>query len=359
VRFVGSFRLLVADFDYFLPEELIAQRPAPRRDAARLMVLDRGTGRVSHGIFTELPDLLGAGDLLVMNDTRVFPARLLGHRGSGGRLEALVLGSTPDGRLKTLLRAGGRLRPGEILSFEEDEIRIRLVEKDPTGAWYFEPLCEDFWDKLELLGKTPLPPYIHRDYSYGDDDSDRKRYQTVFARERGSAAAPTAGLHFTQEVLAALEKKSLQPCFLTLHIGYETFRPVKEKSVEEHTMHSEFYSIGAQTLAALRAAKSSGRRIVAVGTTTCRVLETVAERILVEAGEFDKEQTSGWTDIFIYPGFDFRVTDAMLTNFHLPRSTLLMLVAAFAGRESILAAYEEAVKSEYRFYSYGDAMLII
>ncbi len=351
--------MLVSDFDYHLPENLIAQRPAPHRDSARLMVLDRCTGGVSHRVFSDLPDILGATDMLVMNDTRVFPARLIGHRGSGGRLEALVLGSAPDGRLRTLLRAGGRLQPGEILSFEDDGIRIRLIEKDSTGAWFFETACEDFWDKLELVGKTPLPPYIHRDYSSPDDAGDRERYQTIFARERGSAAAPTAGLHFTENLLGKLEEKGVGTCCVTLHIGYETFRPVKEESVEEHPMHSEFYSIGTQTLEILQEARSRGRRVVAVGTTTCRVLETIADRLLAGPGASGDGELSGWTDIFIYPGFEFRVTDAMVTNFHLPRSTLLMLVSAFAGRENILAAYEEAVKSEYRFYSYGDAMLIM
>jgi S-adenosylmethionine:tRNA ribosyltransferase-isomerase len=351
--------LLTSDFDYDLPDGLIAQHPAPRRDSARLMLLDRQTGAVSHRVFRELPDILNDADLLVFNDTRVFPARLLGRRGSGGRLEALVLGPGPDGRLRTLLKAGGRLRPGEVLSFEDDRVRIRLIDKDAAGAWFFEPLCEDFWEKLEETGKTPLPPYIRRDYSRRADEGDRECYQTVYARKRGSAAAPTAGLHFTRELLASLGEKGIRSCFLTLHIGYETFRPVKEESVEAHTMHSEYYSIGAQTLAALREARSEGRRVVAVGTTTCRVLETVAGRLLADPGDSGQTGLAGWTDIFICPGFDFRVTDAMITNFHLPRSTLLMLVAAFAGRNAILAAYREAVNLRYRFYSYGDAMLIM
>ena len=351
--------MLISEFDYILPEELIAQHPAPRRDSSRLMVLDRYTGAVSHRIFNELPSILESEDLLVMNDTRVFSARLLGHRGSGGRLEALILGYAPDGRLRTLLKAGGKLQPGETLSFNNDQIRIRLIEKDPTGAWFFEPLCESFWEKLEDAGKTPLPPYIHRDYSSSNDENDRERYQTVFARERGSAAAPTAGLHFTKELLGKLERKRIEMCFITLHIGYETFRPVKEESVEDHEMHSEFYSVAPPAVAALRRAKAKHRRIVAVGTTTCRVLETIADRLLDDCDLVPGTELSGWTDIFIYPGFDFAVTDAMITNFHLPRSTLIMLVAAFAGRENILTAYKEAVKLKYRFYSYGDSMLIM
>jgi S-adenosylmethionine:tRNA ribosyltransferase-isomerase len=323
------------------------------------MVLDRRNGAVSHRIFSELPAILDAGDLLVMNNTRVFPARILGHRGSGGRLEALILGPAPDGRLRTLLKTGGKLKSGEILSFENDEVRIRLIRKDATGAWYFEPLSKSFWEKLELVGKTPLPPYIRRDYSSGDDGTDRKRYQTVFAHERGSAAAPTAGLHFTRELLGKLKEKSIETCFVTLHIGYETFRPVKEESVEDHTMHSEFYSVEPQATAALQKAKAEHRRIISVGTTSCRVLETLAGQVPCTSGNMPDTKLSGWTDIFMYPGFDFGITDAMITNFHLPRSTLLMLVAAFAGRENILAAYKEAVKMKYRFYSYGDAMLII
>lgn len=347
--------MLVSEFDYILPENLIAQEPAPERDSSKLMVLNRADGALRHRAFRDIPAILKPGDLLVMNDTRVFPARLFGHRGSGGKVEALILGEDPQGRLRTLLKTGGRVHPGEIIALAGDKLRIRVLEKDETGAWSFVALCEDFWAELEKLGKVPLPPYIRRDYdSSRDDSSDEERYQTVYARRRGSAAAPTAGLHFTPALLETLASRGIETCFLTLHIGYETFRPVKEDKVEDHVMHSEFYSVPAETLVALEQAKENNRRIIAVGTTVCRVLETLAR-----AGTKNKTGMTGWTDIFIYPGFEFRTVDAMVTNFHLPRSTLLMLVAAFAGTERILTAYHEAVRLNYRFYSYGDAMLII
>ena len=324
------------------------------------MVLGRDTSNISHRKFSELPDLLRAGDLLVFNDTRVMAARLFGHRGSGGKVEALVLGRAPDGRLRTLLKAGGKVKEGETISLASDRIRIRVLEQDETGAWYFEPAGNGFGEKLEQFGITPLPPYIHRDYpAAGDKETDRERYQTVYAREKGSAAAPTAGLHFTKELFDRLADRGIESRFLTLHIGYETFRPVKEDSVEEHAMHSEFYSVPRETLLAIIEAKCRGRRVVAVGTTACRVLETVA----TGAGECyngtaGKTRIEGWTDIFIYPGYRFKAVDALITNFHLPRSTLLMLVAAFAGTEYIISAYREAVDLKYRFYSYGDSMLI-
>lgn len=347
-------KLLVSEFDYNLPDTLIAQEPVPQRDSARLLVLDRATGGLEHRVFRDLPELLLPGDLVVLNDTRVFPARLFGHRGSGGKVEALILGTGPDGRLRTLIKSGGRIRPREVLSLAADSIRIRTIEKDETGAHVFEPLCSDFWEKLELLGETPLPPYIRRDYSSKDmNGGDRLRYQTIYARQTGSAAAPTAGLHFTPDVLDSLAGRGIEARFLTLHIGYETFRPVKEREVEEHGMHPEFYSVPRETLSAVSEARKQRRRVVAVGTTTCRVLETIAR-----TNSSPDAVVQGWTDIFIYPGFEFGAVDAVITNFHLPRSTLLMLVAAFAGTEKILSAYREAVRLKYRFYSYGDAMLI-
>lgn len=348
--------MLVSDFNYNLPEALIAQQPIPERDKSRLMVLERATGQIEHRIFRELPELLQPGDLLVFNNTRVFPARLFGHRGSGGKIEALILGRSPDGRFKTLLRTGGKIKPGEIISFSQDRIRIRATGKDKTGAWFFEPVSERFWEKIDELGKIPLPPYIKREYNKPvSNGEDRRRYQTVYAKERGSAAAPTAGLHFTPEILNKLSQRGVSTSFITLHIGYETFRPVKEKTVEEHDMHSEFFSVPPETLKAIENAKKRGNRVIAVGTTTCRVLETVALNVLKNANTGIK----GWTDIFIYPGYEFKLVDAMITNFHLPESTLLMLIAAFTGTEAILAAYREAVRLEYRFYSYGDAMLIL
>ncbi len=366
--------MLVSELDYELPKELIAQHPAPERDGSRLMVLGRRTGEISHRVFRDLPELLGSGDLLVLNDTRVFPGRLFGHRRTGGKAEALMLGPGPKGSLRTLLRTRGKVKPGEVFSFASDKIRIRVTEKDETGAWYFAPLIEGFKEKLKALGDVPLPPYIQRDYSSGEyHDEDLQRYQTVFAREtnsepagapggpaaslEGSAAAPTAGLHFTPALLESLAGAGIETCFVTLNIGYETFRPVKEEKVEEHAMHSEFYHAGAETLAAIRAAKRQGRRIVAAGTTSCRVLETLA-RVTALQDECPDRDHDGWTGIFIYPGFEFKLVEALITNFHLPRSTLLMLVCAFAGKEKILASYREAVHQKYCFYSYGDAMLI-
>jgi S-adenosylmethionine:tRNA ribosyltransferase-isomerase len=347
--------LLVSEFNYNLPDALIAQQPAPERDKSRFMVLSRATGQIEHRIFQDLPEILEPGDLLVLNDTRVFPARLLGHRDSGGKVEALVLGRSPDGRPKTLLKTGGKIRPGEVLAFSGDRIRIRTIEKDKTGAWFFKPVSERFWEKMEEFGKVPLPPYIERDYTDNTGNgSDRQRYQTVYAKECGSAAAPTAGFHFTLGTLKELSQRGVAICFITLHIGYETFRPVKENSIEEHVMHSEFFSVSQKVLHAIEETKKQRHRVVAVGTTTCRVLETVA-RSGVKGPHSDLE---GWTDIFIYPGFRFKAVDALITNFHLPQSTLLMLVAAFAGTKEILTAYREAVRLKYSFYSYGDAMLI-
>ena len=346
--------MLTSEFDYKLPRELIAKEPAARRDSARLMVLARKTGVLRHRVFHELPELLEPGNLLVLNDTRVFPARLLGRRSSGGRVEALVLNEGQNGGCRTLLKAKGRIRPGEVVSFGQDAMRIRMLEKDDTGVWRFEPLCSDFRQKMEELGDVPLPPYLAR----ASNQLDRERYQTVYSRSTGSAAAPTAGLHFTGELLDSLSHRGIELQFLTLHIGYETFRPVKEKNVEEHVMHGEFFELPAQTLTALKNAKETGKKVIAVGTTSCRVIETLARRGLLCA-EHPREQTvQGWTDLFICPGFNFRAVDAMITNFHLPRSTLLMLVAAFAGTQNTLAAYREAVRLKYRFYSYGDAMLV-
>jgi len=350
------------DFDFELPAELIAQRPSSRRDASALLHLDRARGRRTDCDFSQLPQLLHRGDLLVMNDTLVIPARFRCTRSTGGRIEGLFLRACDSGQWEVMLKNAGRCRPGEslamIASDSPDPRYIELVENLGRGRWLVAPTgAGDVLDILQSVGTTPLPPYIHRDA--GDDDSDdRKRYQTVYASRPGAVAAPTAGLHFTGELLDALNDAGISTCCLTLHVGAGTFLPVKTADLASHRMHTEVYEFSPETARAVNAARDEGRRIVAVGTTVVRVLETLAAR----ADRF--APASGTTDIFIYPPAEFRAVDALITNFHLPRSTLLMLVSAFCspgstgGVEMILAAYRHAVKSGYRFFSYGDAMLI-
>ncbi len=346
----------VSDFDYALPQELIAQRPADRRDASRLLVLDRDTGAVEHRTFGELPQLLAPGDALVLNDTRVLRARLFARKPTGGRAELLLIertGADERGpRWKALVSASRPPRPGavlaaagglgvQILGYEGDSCEVRLL--DPEGR-------AD--EKLEAAGRMPLPPYIRRGPEDPLEALDRERYQTVYARRPGAVAAPTAGLHFTEELLAEIASRGIAIAYLTLHVGTGTFLPVRVERVEDHRMHEEAYELPPDTADTVAATRRRGGRVVAVGTTVTRALEACAsERGLVRPG-------SGRCDLFIYPGFRFRVVDALVTNFHLPRSTLLMLVAAFAGRERVLAAYRQAIERGYRFYSYGDAMLV-
>ncbi|MBX5475717.1 MAG: tRNA preQ1(34) S-adenosylmethionine ribosyltransferase-isomerase QueA [Clostridia bacterium] len=338
----------VEDFDYDLPEDRIAQAPLPDRDAARLMVLRRTTREIEDRRFFELPELLAPGDLLVLNDTRVLPARLVGRRATGGTAELLLLHPEGrDGEWRALARPHRRLRAGETLSFERG-LRATLIEKAAEGEVVVRLEAPGGWEAaLREAGRVPLPPYIRRPLE------DPERYQTVYAREEGSAAAPTAGLHFTPRLLEALQARGVETAYLTLHVGLGTFRPVHVERIDQHRMHAEWYRLPPETAAAVARARERGGRVVAVGTTVCRTLETRAtDEGLVEPG-------SGWTDLFIYPGFRFRVVDALVTNFHLPKSTLLMLVSAFAGREFVLSAYRRAVESGYRFYSFGDAMLIL
>ncbi|MDR0434622.1 MAG: tRNA preQ1(34) S-adenosylmethionine ribosyltransferase-isomerase QueA [Gracilibacteraceae bacterium] len=346
-------------FDYELPPELIAQTPLPERDASRLLVLARdGSGRAEHRRFRDLPELLKPGDLLVLNNTRVLPARLFGRKeDTGARIEVLLLspraaadGPPPDGNIwNVLLRPARRLKPGQAAVFAGGRLRGEVLSADGGGpgervmAFSTEG---DWEDELRLWGQAPLPPYI------GVPLADKERYQTVYARETGSAAAPTAGLHFTPALLERLRRGGVETREILLHVGVGTFRPVRTDKVEEHVMHSERFRIESETAAAVRRAKAEGRRVVAVGTTVVRTLEAAAARTgKVEAG-------TGETDIFIYPGFRFQVVDALITNFHFPRSTLLMLVSAFAGRDNVLAAYAEAARLKYRFYSFGDAMFV-
>ena len=331
--------MLTRDFDYDLPEESIAQEPAPRGES-RLLVLD-AEGPDRHRRVRDLPRLLRAGDLLVLNDTRVIPARLFGQRegGGGGRMEVLLIEKADDVEWEALVRPGRRAKPGTVLRFEELSAEVMEKREDRYRLRFSEPIEPH----LERLGHVPLPPYIRRP----DREADRERYQTVYARNPGAVAAPTAGLHFTEAILEEVAAAGIGVARVTLHVGIGTFRPVSAERVEDHRMDRERYEVSEETAEAIRRTRESGGRIVAVGTTVVRTLESSGG----EAG-------SGSTELFITPGYRFRVVDVLLTNFHLPRSTLLMLVSAFAGRERVLAAYEEAVRAGYRFYSYGDAMLV-
>lgn len=336
-----------SDFYFDLPEELIAQTPLQQRDQSRLMLLDKQSGAISHRHFYELPDLLREGDCLIMNDSRVLPARLLGSRLSGGSVELVLLRDLGDGRWECLSRPGRKTKPGTQLQFGNGELTAEVEAVAEGGnrivKFHYEGI---FLEVLERLGKMPLPPYIKEELQ------DAERYQTVYSREIGSAAAPTAGLHFTEELLDAIRAKGIKTGFVTLHVGLGTFRPVKEEEIEDHDMHSEFCMIPEETAQLINETKARGGRVVAVGTTSCRTLESFA----AEDGRM--KAASGWTNIFIYPGYRFKCIDALITNFHLPESTLIMLVSALAGRENVLHAYRTAVEEKYRFFSFGDAMLI-
>ena len=336
-----------SDFYYDLPEELIAQTPLQQRDSSRLMVLDRQTGEVAHKHFYDILDYLQPGDCLVMNDSRVLPARLLGHRPTGGAVEVLLLRDLGDKCWECLCKPGRKMQPGSEVIFGDGELTatVREVREDGNRVveFHYEGI---FLEVLERLGKMPLPPYIKEELQ------DQERYQTVYSREVGSAAAPTAGLHFTQELLEKIRQKGVKEAFVTLHVGLGTFRPVKAEQITDHHMHAELCMISQETADILNETRRSGGRIICVGTTSCRTLESLVQ----EDGSF--AASSKWTEIFIYPGYTFKAMDGLITNFHLPESTLVMLVSAFAGREHVLAAYEEAVREKYRFFSFGDAMFI-
>ena len=337
-----------SDFYYDLPQELIAQTPLERRDGSRLLTLNRFTGKTAHHHFYELPEFLHPGDCLVLNNSRVLPARLLGHREpTGGAVEVLLLQDKGDGVWECLAKPGRKIHTGTELSFGDGQLTATVVGEEEEGKrlvqFHYDGI---FLEVLERLGKMPLPPYINEELEDGE------RYQTVYSKINGSAAAPTAGLHFTEELLAKIEAKGVHLAYITLHVGLGTFRPVKADEITDHHMHSEFCMIDEATAQLLNETRRNGGRIVCVGTTSCRTLESFAK----EDGTF--EPRSGWTDIFIYPGYRFKAMDALVTNFHLPESTLVMLVSAFAGREHILSAYEEAVRERYRFFSFGDAMFI-
>ena len=336
------------DFWYELPEELIAQTPLERRDASRLCVLSRSDGNITHKHFYNVMDYLQPGDCLVMNDSRVLPARLLGKRPSGGAIEVLLLRDLGNKRWECLCKPGRKMQVGNSVVFGDGMLCAEVVEVLEDGNRIVEFQYDGiFLEVLEQLGKMPLPPYIKEELA------DQERYQTVYSREVGSAAAPTAGLHFTKELLDQAKKKGISTAFVTLHIGLGTFRPVKAEQISEHHMHSELCMINQETADILNKTRASGGRIICVGTTSCRTLESLIE----PDGTFIPK--SKWTDIFIYPGYKFKAMEGLITNFHLPESTLVMLVSAFAGRENVLNAYKEAVNQKYRFFSFGDAMLII
>ena len=335
------------DFFYDLPEELIAQTPLQQRDSSRLLVLDRNTGDLQHRHFFDIIDFLKPGDCLVLNNSRVLPARLIGHRPTGGAVEVLLLRDLGDKKWECLCKPGRKMQVGSQVIFGDGELTATVAEIREDGNRVVEFHYEGiFLEVLERLGKMPLPPYIKAELA------DQERYQTVYSKEVGSAAAPTAGLHFTNELLEKVRAKGVKTAFVTLHVGLGTFRPVKAEEITDHHMHSELCMISQETAEMLNSTRENGGRIVCVGTTSCRTLESLVN----EDGTF--QAASKWTEIFIYPGYQFKAMDALITNFHLPESTLVMLVSAFAGRESVLHAYEEAVKERYRFFSFGDAMFI-
>ncbi|MEJ8751345.1 tRNA preQ1(34) S-adenosylmethionine ribosyltransferase-isomerase QueA [Lagierella sp. ICN-221743] len=336
------------DFDFDLDESLIAQHPIKNRDESRLMVMSRSSGEISHKKFYDIIDYLNPGDVLVLNDTRVIPARLFGNRpGKDEKIEVLLVQRGDDDVWETLVKPGKKMKLGSEISFGDGLLKGEVVDISDEGnrfvKFYYDGIFEEILDKL---GNMPLPPYITEKLE------DKERYQTVYAKHEGSAAAPTAGLHFTKELLKKIEEKGVIVKFVTLHVGLGTFRPVKVDDVEKHNMHSEMYIMPKDTADAINEAKKNGKNIIAVGTTCIRTLESVAKK------HGDIREDSGWTDIFIYPGFEFKVVDSLITNFHLPKSTLLMLVSAFSTKENILRAYDIAVKERYRFFSFGDAMFI-
>ncbi|WP_195987631.1 tRNA preQ1(34) S-adenosylmethionine ribosyltransferase-isomerase QueA [Clostridium sp. D53t1_180928_C8] len=337
-----------SDFDFYLPEELIAQHPLEKRDYSRLMVLDKATGEIEHKHFYDVIEYLNSGDTLVLNNTRVMPARLIGEKSeSGGKIEFLLLKRIEGDKWECLAKPGKRAKIGTEFTFGEGKLKCTVVDIVEEGNRIIEFSYEGIFEQvLDELGEMPLPPYITERLD------DRERYQTVYSKEQGSAAAPTAGLHFTKELLEKVKEKGVNIAYVTLHVGLGTFRPVKVDDVNEHVMHSEFYHLEEEDAKIINETKKRGNKIISVGTTSTRTLETIGD----ENG-FVKAQ-SGWTNIFIYPGYEFKVVDKLITNFHLPESTLIMLVSALAGKEKVMNAYNEAVKERYRFFSFGDSMII-
>ena len=338
----------VEEFDYYLPDDLLAQTPLEKRDTSKLMVLDKKTGKICHKHFYDIIDYLDSGDTLVLNDTKVLPARLIGEKKSTNAvIEVLLLKNIEGDTWECLVKPARRIHVGDVVSFGDDLLNLTCTEVKDEGIRVFNASYEGiFYEILDKLGTMPLPPYIHEKLE------DKDRYQTVYAKEVGSAAAPTAGLHFTEELLERIKDKGINVVYLTLHVGLGTFRPVKVEKIEEHKMHSEFYSLSSEVADILNKTREDGKRIIAVGTTSTRTLETIYGKF----GEFRED--NGFTDIFIYPGKEVKSIDGLITNFHLPKSTLIMLVSAIAGKDNILNAYNVAVKEKYRFFSFGDAMFI-
>ncbi|ENZ02144.1 tRNA preQ1(34) S-adenosylmethionine ribosyltransferase-isomerase QueA [Clostridium thermobutyricum] len=338
----------VSDFNFDLPEELIAQHPLEKRDSSRLMVLNKETGEIEHKVFSDIIDYLNPGDTLILNNTRVMPARLIGEKEeTGGKIEFLLLKRLEGDKWECLAKPGKTARIGRKFTFGNGQLKCEVVEVLETGNRVIEFSYDGIFEEvLDSLGEMPLPPYIHEKLD------DRERYQTVYSKEKGSAAAPTAGLHFTKDLLKKIEDKGVNVGYLTLHVGLGTFRPVKVDDINDHVMHSEFYQLSKETADLINKTKENGGRIISVGTTSTRTLETIGD----ENGKV--RECSGWTDIFIYPGYKFKIVDNLITNFHLPESTLIMLVSALAGQEHVLNAYKTAVKDKYRFFSFGDAMFI-
>lgn len=338
----------VSDFNFDLPEELIAQHPLEKRDSSRLMVLNKETGEIEHKVFSDIIDYLNPGDTLILNNTRVMPARLIGEKEeTGGKIEFLLLKRLEGDKWECLAKPGKTARIGRKFTFGNGQLKCEVVEVLETGNRVIEFSYDGIFEEvLDSLGEMPLPPYIHEKLD------DRERYQTVYSKEKGSAAAPTAGLHFTKDLLKKIEDKGVNIGYLTLHVGLGTFRPVKVDDINDHVMHSEFYQLSKETADLINKTKENGGRIISVGTTSTRTLETIGD----ENGKV--RECSGWTDIFIYPGYKFKIVDNLITNFHLPESTLIMLVSALAGQEHVLNAYKTAVKDKYRFFSFGDAMFI-
>lgn len=347
----------INDFDYELPKELIAQRPLEQRDRCRLMVLDRGLKTIEHKKFSNILEYLKPGDCLVMNDSKVIPARIFGTKEStGAKVEFLLIKRLKGGLWEVMVRPGKRLKVGDAVSFTEDgSFRAVIRDYGEDGTRHAEFIYDGiFLERLEEIGQMPLPPYIERP----GDEEDKDMYQTVYAHEEGSVAAPTAGLHFTEELLERIREKGISTAYVTLHVGIGTFRPVKVENIEEHHMHFEEYSVSAETAKTVNETIERGGRIISVGTTSSRALESAAV-FCEETGKYMLKEGSSSTGIFIYPGYEFKLVDGLITNFHLPKSTLLMLISALYDREEILKAYEVAVKEKYRFFSYGDAMMII
>lgn len=338
----------VSDFDFYLPEELIAQCPLKERDSSRFMVVDRNTGEIEHRVFHDVIDYLVPGDTIVLNNTRVLPARLIGEKeGTGGKIEFLLLKRIEGDKWECLAKPGKKAKVGAMFTFGEGKLKAVVREIGLEGNRVIEFIYDGIFEEiLDELGQMPLPPYIHEKLD------DRERYQTVYSKEKGSAAAPTAGLHFTEDLLEKIREKGVNIAFVTLHVGLGTFRPVKVEAIDDHIMHSEYYELDEENAKIINDTQKRGNRVIAVGTTSTRTLETIGSK------DGEVRAQSGWTDIFIFPGYKFNIVDALITNFHLPESTLIMLVSALAGKENIMNAYKKAVEEKYRFFSFGDSMFI-